>query len=156
MEFNATFIISFISFIIFIIIMNYILYKPIGNIVEKRKQFIDENYTAARENHDKSQAILKDKKDKLDNTRKSVKEKTNSALDKAKEEKSQIELSAKEEAKLKIEKNLEELNVNRQEAVSILKKDVINLAQIISDKFIDSPDKITDIDNEIIEKIMQE
>ena len=145
MEFNATFIISFISFIIFIIIMNYILYKPIGNIVEKRKQFIDENYTAARENHDKSQAILKDKKDKLDNTRKSVKEKTNSALDKAKEEKSQIELSAKEEAKLKIEKNLEELNVNRQEAVSILKKDVINLAQIISDKFI-----------EIIEKIMQE
>ena len=74
MEFNATFIVAFISFVIFIIIMNYILYKPINGIVEKRKNIIDENYSLAQKNSEKSKAILQDRLDKLDNARSRAKE----------------------------------------------------------------------------------
>ena len=40
MEFNATFIVSVISFIIFTLLMNEILYKPVSKIVEEREHTI--------------------------------------------------------------------------------------------------------------------
>ena len=49
MEFNATFLATIISFIIFVLLMNKILYAPILNIMEERRKFIDANYKAAEE-----------------------------------------------------------------------------------------------------------
>ena len=42
-EFNATFLVAMISFVVFIIIMNAILYKPILSIIEERQAYIDKN-----------------------------------------------------------------------------------------------------------------
>ena len=41
MEFNATFIASAISFIVFTLIMNAVFYKPLGKVVSERQKFID-------------------------------------------------------------------------------------------------------------------
>ena len=46
MEFNGTFLIAAISFIIFTLLMNKILYKPVSEIIEKRKLFFEENKAA--------------------------------------------------------------------------------------------------------------
>ena len=45
MEFNATFLATIISFIVFVFLMNKILYAPILNIMEERKNFINDNQT---------------------------------------------------------------------------------------------------------------
>ena len=45
MEFNGTFLIATISFIIFTLLMNKILYKPINDIIEKRNMLLDDNKT---------------------------------------------------------------------------------------------------------------
>ena len=66
MEFNATFLVAFISFIIFTVLMNLILYKPISQIVLKRKQFVDANYDEANKNSEKKEAILQDKKEQIE------------------------------------------------------------------------------------------
>ena len=58
MEFNATFLIAAISFIVFVIIMNFIFYKPIEKIVNKRENFIDENLDEARKNNVISQKLI--------------------------------------------------------------------------------------------------
>ncbi len=58
MEFNATFIVSAISFIVFTIIMNAIFYKPIQKIVTERQKFIDENYEEAKKHKANSEKIL--------------------------------------------------------------------------------------------------
>ena len=65
MEFNATFLVAFFSFIVFTVIMNLILYKPINNIVLKRKQLVDANYEEAHENSDKAVSILLDKEKQI-------------------------------------------------------------------------------------------
>ena len=57
MEFNATFIASAISFIVFSIIMNAIFYKPLGNIVVQRQKFIDETLEEAKANSAKPSAL---------------------------------------------------------------------------------------------------
>ena len=55
LEFNATFFIAMFSFVIFMMIMNAILYKPLDRIVNARKDLIDKNYMkskAAQEKYD--------------------------------------------------------------------------------------------------------
>ena len=61
MEFNATFIISAISFIVFTLIMNAIFYKPLQKVVSERQKFIDETLEEAKVHTKKSEAILKDR-----------------------------------------------------------------------------------------------
>jgi len=155
MDFNATFIVAFISFIIFIIIMNFILYKPIGDIIEKRQKFIDDNYNEAKNNSLKSEAILKDRDDKIHNAQNLVRQKTHLAIQEAKDKKNNLLANAKEEAKIKFEENSNNLNQQKSDAQNTLKNDVINLAQIISDKFIPVPERIENADYELIENIMK-
>lgn len=156
MEFNATLIVAFISFVIFIVIMNQILYKPVGNIIEARKNLIEGNYQNARANKKKSENVLQDRLDKLKNARSRVREETTLALNKIKDNAQTLEKSAKEETGRKIEENINILHEDKKEAINTLKCDVINLAQAISDKFIEASEKISEVDNETIEKIMQD
>ena len=65
MEFNATFIVSIISFVIFTLLMNEILYKPITKIVEEREHVINDNYECANTSKDKTTAIYTDRVEKL-------------------------------------------------------------------------------------------
>ena len=52
MEFNATFIFSLISFLVFMWIMNIILYKPIADIVAKRQKYLEDNMRLTIESFD--------------------------------------------------------------------------------------------------------
>ena len=48
LEFNATFFIAMFSFVVFMIIMNAILYKPLERIVKERQDLIDKNHQKAQ------------------------------------------------------------------------------------------------------------
>ena len=48
MEFNATFLATIVSFIVFVILMNKILYAPILNIIEERENLVETNYRSAK------------------------------------------------------------------------------------------------------------
>ena len=65
MEFNATFLISAISFILFTLIMNKIFYKPLEKIMDERENFINDNLNDAKNSKDKAEFLLKDKDEKL-------------------------------------------------------------------------------------------
>lgn len=82
MEFNATFFVSVISFIVFTFLMNKIFYAPISKVVSERQKMIDEiledvansknettKYIEERENQliqstEESRKIIADKVDK--------------------------------------------------------------------------------------------
>ncbi len=65
MEFNATFIVSVISFVLFTVIMNKIFYKPLEKIMFEREKFINENIVDAKNSSDKADEILKNRDEKL-------------------------------------------------------------------------------------------
>ena len=73
MEFNATFLVTAISFIVFCIIMNAIFYKPLEKIVAERKKFIDNTNEEAKHNREKSASILKDRTEKLGSAKQNAK-----------------------------------------------------------------------------------
>ena len=156
MEFNATFIVAFISFIIFTFIMNIILYKPINDIVSKRKNYIDTNYDKAKDNSEKTKAILEDRKNQLAKARLGAKEDVDKKIGLIKNQREEITLKAQKEAKELVEQNrLQSIN-SSNEAKETLKVEIKNLAQMISDRFLNPEEKIADMDNNMVDKIMQE
>lgn len=156
MEFNATFIVAFISFIIFTFIMNIILYKPINDIVSKRKNYIDTNYDKAKDNSEKTKTILEDRKNQLAKARLGAKEDVDKKIGLIKNQREEITLKAQKEAKELVEQNrLQSIN-SSNEARETLKVEIKNLAQMISDRFLNPEEKIADMDNNLVDKIMQE
>lgn len=155
MEFNATFIVSAISFIIFVVLMNIILYAPLQKVVEERKKTVDNNYNEANANSEKSTALLKDRADKILKAGQDAKSVINAKSNDANIKRDEITQSAKEESLKNIEANREYFDNATQEAKEVLKANVVGLAQSISDKFLGSEEKIIGVDNELIDKIMQ-
>lgn len=155
MEFNGTFIVTIITFIIFIVVMNKILYAPILRIMEERKNFIEDNYNEAQHNTSQSEEILKEKDEKIGKVKSEAKEKFSKETSLAKDKKDSCVNNAKNQAK-------EELNNKRQDFLNAkeqtsqnLKGDIVNLAQLISDKFLKTKEEIKDVDDELINRIMQ-
>ena len=68
MEFNAKFLVSVISFIIFTLLMNEILYKPVSKIIEERENLITDNYENAKAAKEQAGAIYSDRDEKLSKT----------------------------------------------------------------------------------------
>ncbi|MBR1976796.1 hypothetical protein IKA15_00780 [bacterium] len=69
MEFNATFIFSLVSFLVFMWIMNIILYEPIANIVAQRKKYLDDNAQITSKNNEEVKSINAAREQKLEEAR---------------------------------------------------------------------------------------
>ena len=155
MEFNATFIVSAISFIVFTVLMNLILYKPIQEVVDKRKKFIDDNYSDAKSNLDKSSKLLKDRDDKLLKTNRDARALVDVKVNASQSKKDEMASNATIDAKNNIAERKQLLGNNADEARETLKVEVINLAQMISNKFLNTEEKIENVDNDLIDGILQ-
>lgn len=155
MEFNATFIVTAISFIVFAILMNFVLYKPLEQIVLKREKFIKGNYDESQNNIDKSNALIKDREDRLTNARNDAINNINKKADLANAQKDEITAGAKQDALNNLKNNREYFSNAKQDAKEILKQDVINLAQDISNKFLNSDEKIKCESDDLIAELMK-
>ena len=155
MEFNATFIVAFISFVIFIIIMNFILYKPIYKIVSKRKQMIDDNYEIAKTNSSKSKVLLSKREDKLIEAKASSRQKYSKAFEDANSIRNEKIAEAKKEARNSLEENKTKAQEETNQVIEPLRNEGINLAQLILDKILKSHEEMENIDNQYIENLIQ-
>lgn len=74
LQFNATFLIAIVSFVIFIFIMNIIFYKPVLAIIEERKRYIRANYDAAEKFNKDSDMVISDKNKRIADSEKQAKQ----------------------------------------------------------------------------------
>ena len=154
MEFNATFLVSVISFIIFTIIMNKIFYKPLENVMDERQKFIDDAKSDALNSNNRADAILKEKEDRLNksasDSKKLVADKVNAANENSKTltdnatQKSQDEISS-------AKSNLQNEALQTSEE---LKSKVKDLAEVISSKVLGIETHIENSDNELVNRIL--
>ncbi|MBQ3819703.1 F0F1 ATP synthase subunit B [bacterium] len=136
MEFNATFFVSAISFIVFTLIMNKIFYKPLAKIMEERQKFIDAAVSDAKYSNDKADEILKDRDEKLNSSlvksRQIIADMTNSANKNA----DNIIKDAKSNAQKTISDKKSDLQMQADELDKNLEPEIIKLANVISDKLL--------------------
>lgn len=154
MEFNATFLISAISFIIFTIIMNIIFYKPIEKIMDERQKFINDAKNDAFNANTKADEILKDRETRLNqsvaDSKKLVAEKVNEANETSKT----LTTKAKEKSREEIASAKSNLEHEAHMTTEELKSKVKDLAEVISSKVTGIDTKIENPNIELVNRIL--
>ena len=147
MEFNATFLISAISFILFTLIMNKIFYKPLERVMDERQKFIDDTKSDAEKSNLKAQERFT--KSATD-SKKLVADKINEANENSKI----ITSNAKQKSQEEIASAKSALKNEAQQTTEELKLKVKDLAEVISSKILGMNTNIENIDNEIVNRIL--
>lgn len=154
-EFNATFLVAMISFVVFIIIMNAILYKPILSIIEERQAYIDKNNNDAIDSKNKIQNILDDKEKRLNDANIESKKIISERVQKENENSTVITEKTKAESLADISSAKDELLNESIQTTEVLKTNIKDLAEKISEKILGENFAIENFDNEIIDKVLK-
>ncbi len=152
MEFNATIIVSAVSFIVFIIIMNTILYRPILRIIDERNGFIDSNIEESNSLKEKAKAILQEKEARIKEAHKAAKNTVAQGVESSKNSSSQSVSEAIAASREKIE--AEKLRLAQEEggAKEALKANVFDLAKGISEKLLGQEVHNFEYDHKIVDE----
>lgn len=142
MEFNATFLISATSFILFTLIMNKIFYKPLGIIMDERQRYINDNKTDAQNSDKRADALIKDRENKLNksvaDSKKLVTDKVNEANDNSRT----LTEQAKQKSKDDINAAKEALVSQAAQSEDELNSKIQELADVISSKVLGNMERI--------------
>lgn len=136
MEFNATLLVTAVSFIIFVFIMNAIFYTPLQKIVTKREEFIDENLKEAKHHNKKSEELLTDREKKLESSKHNAKKIIVEKTEAVKSQKEKMTSEAQAKVAITIDSAKDELKKSTEEAQQVLSQEVQKLAQDISSKIL--------------------
>ncbi len=154
MEFNATFLVSAVSFIIFTIIMNIIFYKPLERVIDERQKFLDETKNDAVYSSNKADAILKDRDEKLSKSVSDAKKLVADKVNEANENSRARTGEAKQKSMEEITSAKSSLQNEAKQNTEELKTKVKDLAEVISSKVLGMDVKIENTDNELINRIL--
>lgn len=155
LEFNATFIIAMISFVIFILIMNWIFYKPILGVIEEREKFINDHYNHAKNSKDKADALLKDKDERLNKTLSDSRKIVSNKVEEANKNSKTLTEEAKKSSQDKIEEAKKNLSLDEKNTTEAIKNNVKDLAENISSKILGENFGIDNVDYELVNKALK-
>lgn len=134
MEFNATFLVSIISFLVFMKIMNAIFYIPLTNLIEERENIVNKNFEDAKQTNIEVETLLKNKEEQLANA---AKESRQILIDKTNEANTEYHEQLTN-AKINSNKKVNELKIELTKSETKAKEDlnshVEDLAQTIINK----------------------
>ncbi len=142
MEFNATFLISAISFILFTLLMNKIFYKPLGKIMNERENFINDNLNDAKISNDKAEFLLKDKDEKLAKSLIEARAIISKELDATNKQSAQITAQAKQKAKDEVDLAKQNLSCEVEGFEDELNSKINELSEFLKNKIINSTEKL--------------
>lgn len=152
MEFDATFLIVAISFVIFVLIMNKIFYAPILKIMQERQAFIDNNYNDSKiikkETSEKEQYYNSE----LDKARDEAREKIDTKARQFKDDRSLIIADYKKELQQNILQQKEDMKNSARQAKDELKSSVVDIAKDISSKIMGNNFNVESINESEIEE----
>ncbi len=150
MEFDATFFIAAISFILFTFVMNKIFYAPVMKIMEDREVYVASNYKVAESTKVKIRENIDSKNSQLEETRNEGRGIISEKTDEMKRQNSEKIRSAKQQNTENITRTKEELYEEAEKSKDVLMANVVDISKEISHKLLGddistegiTPDKI--------------
>ena len=127
MQIDGTFVFVIISFLIFLLIIKAILYRPFTKIMDDRNSFYQKNSKMEAESKEKTKTLLKQKEDTLNEAKQD-------ALNIIKQASHEAKIKSKKELKDKIEKNKNDLIIEANQAKQELKTEINSLVKSIVSK----------------------
>ncbi|MGN0197171.1 MAG: ATP synthase F0 subunit B [Candidatus Gastranaerophilaceae bacterium] len=137
MEFNATFLVSAISFIVFVFIMNTVLYRPVIRIMEERQAFLDKNEKDTEDANRQAEEFATKKEAELAKARAEAKSIVDNSTEKFKaENKAALDKYSSEQKQLTEDKKSELYN-EMTSAKETLKQSSDDISRMITDKILE-------------------
>lgn len=136
LEFNATFFIGMFSFIIFMIIMNAVLYKPLERIAKERESLISKNHEEAKTADEQSATLKKQHEESVSKSRILAKEIYEKSISEYKSQKENILANAKNLLKRDLAVLSARLDGDEREAKLLLKDKITDLASSAASKIL--------------------
>lgn len=132
MEFDGTFLISVISFIVFVFVMNAVFYNPILRIMKNREDVVENNFNSAVSI--KSEILKQENyhSEQLNISRNQAQKTLDFEMQKLKSKKSKIIADYKHNLISNTEKEKDNLRKSALEAKETLKDNVVDIAKSIS------------------------
>lgn len=154
-EFNATFLVAMLSFVVFIIIMNAIFYNPILNIMKKREDYINSNYCEAKNCSEKASQLRNEHDSTIQETKAKCRMDIKNTIEKVQNEANEKTHSARERSKSEIQSKKEVLLKDEQNLKNTVKSTVVKeLASTIASKLLGENSTVSDVNYDIVNKVM--
>lgn len=154
-EFNATFLVAMLSFIVFIMIMNTIFYRPILNIIRKRENYINSNYEDSKRFEADANEYKTTHAAKIEQTQEICRHDFKKAIEKAQNKATDKVKMAKENSKFEILQKKEKLSHEESKLKNKVKHSIVkDLASSIASKVLGFETKIENTDYEPVNRVM--
>ena len=154
MEFNGTFLATIPTFILFVFLMNKILYVPILKNMVQRDAFIKDNQATVQENNNKIKELSDKKNNDLLEAKKNAKAKYLNILEQFKTKKTELIEDAKNVADKDLQSAESELENTSVKISDALKDRINDLASDITEKIIGYRSDFQNVENEKINEIL--
>lgn len=136
-EFNATFLVAMLSFVVFIMIMNAIFYRPVLNIMRKREEYVNSNYEDAKNNSEESQKLDAQRAEKIQQTQNQCRIEIKNVVEEAQNLASKNSQDARAKVKEEIQSQKDSLTKESEALEGALKSGVVSdLASSITSKLL--------------------
>ncbi len=136
-DFNATFIVAMLSFVVFIMIMNAIFYTPILNIIRKRDEYIENNNNDSKEFEARAEEYKQTHAQKIKETQDVCRQDFKQKVSQIQEKAAEAVRTARENTKNDIKNRKEELLLKENQLKDDIQNTVMNdLIAAVTEKII--------------------
>lgn len=135
-DINATLPLMGVQFLILVIVLNAIFYKPLGQAIDERADFVRSRLLEARERREKTEAAARQYEQELVDVRREAQEIVATAQAEAQKIISEQTQQAQQEVQAEREKAAQEIAAQKAEAFSNLEGQVNTLSRQILEKLL--------------------
>jgi F-type H+-transporting ATPase subunit b len=125
-----------LSMLLLVTALSFLLFNPIRDMLEKRKQRIVDDREAAKREKEEAEKLRKEYEQKLADAEKEVQEILVAARKKAMKNEAKIVAEAQEEASRILARAHTEVELERKQALDDMKQEMITIASMMAEKVI--------------------
>lgn len=144
-----------LSMLVLFTALSYILFNPVRDLLEKRKQRIAEEQETAKREKQEAIAYKEEYDQKLQNVNKEAEEILSAARKKAMKNENKIVAEAREEAARMITRANTEIELEKKQALDDIKQEVITLASMMAEKMV-TASMDADVQESLIDDTLKE
>lgn len=153
--FNATLLAQIFHFVLLLIFLRVVVWKPLIRVIDKRREKISSDITAAEKDRQEAEKLREELSAEFAKAREEAQAIIQKATKSAEEEAAKIVESAKAEAARIKENAMQDIQMEREKAVAELKNEVASLAILVASKVVS--ERITDdVQDDLVKKFINE
>ena len=144
-----------LSMLVLFTLLSYLLFNPVRDMLEKRKQRVFDEQETAQKNRQEAIAFKEEYEQKLKEVDKEVEEILSQARKKAMKNEAKIVAEAREEAARIISRANAEIELEKKRALDDMKQEMIAIASMMAQKVV-SASIDTNVQESLIEETLKE